>query len=167
MSRSLPSLRDTLASPTLPHPSLQRQHNAPVSAPPAGPPSSAGATSKTPWLYAGEEPEYEEEDGPGVSGDGDAERPKKRRRTRVALSCAGQFLFSALIIFLLEVFFFFDIQNVNGGKSSVIVLSRVHPVLGEEIKVTANGQLRKPSQSLRFFELLDGITHTSLIALFL
>ena len=63
---------------------------------------------RSPWLYAGEEAEYDDEDGEGgLGGDvgadegageeglevgEDGERPKKRRRTRVALSCAGELL---------------------------------------------------------------------------
>lgn len=67
--------------------------------------TSRASHSREPWLYVGEEAEYDEDDGEGgtnasvaggeaegVDDEGmgeERERPKKRRRTRVALSCAG------------------------------------------------------------------------------
>ncbi|KIJ45341.1 hypothetical protein M422DRAFT_46803 [Sphaerobolus stellatus SS14] len=71
MTRALPSLRDTLVSPTLPAPGQRR-------------PQEAQTPGK--WGYA-EGDEYEDDEGT-VGGLAEDERPKKRRRTRIALSCA-------------------------------------------------------------------------------
>ncbi|GJJ10874.1 hypothetical protein Clacol_005102 [Clathrus columnatus] len=100
LSKSLPSLRETFASPTistesLPPPPSSHTINSvgttsgrqqTVTIPPAQTPSRA--IPGGPWLYDGEEPDLEEDDGANVADE--AGRPKKRRRTRVALSCAGQ-----------------------------------------------------------------------------
>ncbi|KIJ55854.1 hypothetical protein M422DRAFT_41710 [Sphaerobolus stellatus SS14] len=73
MTRALPSLRDTLASPALPGPG-PRQTQTP-------------GKGQSQWGYA-EGEEYEDDEGTVAGAAEGEERPKKRRRTRIALSCA-------------------------------------------------------------------------------
>lgn len=93
LEKTLPSLRETLASPTITSESLPQPRGGAgsssmrprtVSIPPAQ--TISRSAPGGPWLYDGEEPDLEEDDGFAVADEGG--RPKKRRRTRVALSCA-------------------------------------------------------------------------------
>lgn len=102
LSKSLPSLRETFASPTVPIEPLPPPRNIgstssarpqTVSIPPAQ--TTPRAAPGGPWLYDGEEPDLEEDESLNVTDE--PERPKKRRRTRVALSCAGLSMKNILI----------------------------------------------------------------------
>lgn len=127
LSKSLPSLRETLASPTMTSEPLPQSRGTGAGSSSVRPPRTvsippAQTMSRSapggPWLYDGEEPDLEEDEGFGVADEGG--RPKKRRRTRVALSCAGQWN-------PLKKFFFGGLKNVLECKRRKIKCDRAQP----------------------------------------